>query len=427
MQTLKPDLTSVGYKRNPFPVWGELLQSGPCLKVKLPFIGKVWATTTFEATSQLLRDEDRFVRNPKNAGRKYMLPFQWLLPHRINRLTNNMLGHDHAQHRRLRKLVEHAFLQQSIDEMQPRIEEICDHFLNQSASLAAQHGSVDLIANFSRPFPLAVISELLGLPEEDRPRFLKWGEGFSKIRSIFDFGRLLLGLRGLEKYFEEQFEACRKQPRPGLLSALVQVELEGDKLSYEELMSTAFLLLFAGHETTIHLITCAVYSFLTHPDEMQKLVNNRSLVAPAVEEVLRYFSPIEFTKPRYVAEDTSFFGQDLKRGEYIVGLIGTANHDPAKYVQPELFDISRTPNPHLSFGTGVHICLGLKLARAETQIALERIFTRFPNLQCQTPLENLIWIGRPGVRALHSLPLVLTTDLGEVSDRASRITPWSVG
>ena len=407
MHVYRPDLTSANYKRDPYSTWKSLREAGSCIKVKLPFIGKVWGATTHQAVTELLRNDELFVRDPQNAGRKYILPFQWALPRIVDRLSNNMLGRDQQDHRRLRKLVEHAFAQQSINDMRPQIDTLADQFLDEM-EVQAKAGPVDFIQHFARPFPLAVISELMGLAHEDRPRFMDWGQRLSKLRNVFDFGKLIWGLRGLQNYFEEQFEKCRQQPQPGLLSALVQAELKGDRLNHEELMASAFLLLFAGHETTVHLITASLISFFQYEHQKQSLFKAPQLVGTAVEEVLRYFSPIEFTKPRFVAEDTDFFGQTLQRGDSIMGLIAAANHDPEVFDQPSLFDITRAPNPHLSFGTGVHICLGIKLARAEAQVALEKVFSRFPNLKLAIPLDELSWASRPGVRSVKQLPLIVS-------------------
>jgi cytochrome P450 len=291
--------------------------------------------------------------------------------------------------------------------MRPRITAIAAGLLDQATALAAQqNGQVDLVEHFARPFPLAVICELLGLPESDRPLFSAWARGATSTSSMWRMLPAVAGIRRLHGYFREQFAACRRQPRPGLLSALVQVEQAGDRLSEDELVAMAFLLLFAGHETTVHLISAAIQTLLEHPTARSELLDDWSLVNSTVDEVLRYASPVQMTKVRLASRDLEFCGESIQRGDGFVALLAAANCDPAQFADPERFDIHRHPNPHITFGKGIHICLGLKLARAEAAIALEQLFVRYPHLRRvagTTPRYG----GRLGMRALQTLPVEL--------------------
>lgn len=178
-------------------------------------------------------------------------------------------------------------------------------------------------------------------------------------------------------------------------------------MSEDELLAMTFLLLVAGHETTTHLISDGVIALLDHPDQKSTLTNDWSLADSAIDEVLRYTSPVQMTKPRYVVDDDVIHGKSFKRGDMLIGLIGSANHDPDRFEEPERFDIARTPNRHLSFGSGIHVCLGLKLAKMETAIAYERLWTRYPNLELAVPREQIRWRSRIGLRCLESLPVKL--------------------
>ncbi len=401
------DLLSSEVKRNPLPTFARMRQSGPLVRVKLPLIGPAWLATTYEAVSRMLRDQETYVRDPTNAGKRYMARFQRWMPRRFVALASNMLGRDEPDHRRLRSLVEQAFLRHSVEGMRGRVQTLADEFLDELAIQAARHDDVDLIEHFARPFPLAVICEMLGLPSEDRPRFIRWGRRLTTMSSAFGLLKAFPGIWKLHNYLRRQFQICRKEPRAGLMSALVEAEEEGDKLNEEELLAMTFLLLLAGHETTVHLISSGVFALLESPEEKAKLLADWSKVAAAVEEVLRYMSPAEFTKPRLASKDVELYGQRLARGEYVLGMLAAANHDPDQFEHPERFDIDRDPNPHLSFGTGIHVCLGLKLARVEAQIALQSLFTRYPNLEPSIPCRETQWSRRLGIRALAALPVRL--------------------
>jgi cytochrome P450 len=287
--------------------------------------------------------------------------------------------------------------------MRPRITAICDGLLDRMAGA----GPVDLMEALARPLPLTVICELLGLPEEDRPRFRQSVKAVMSVTSLWGIFRFLPSLFRLVGYFRRHFEQCRKHPRPGLMTALVQAEQDGDRLSEDELLAMAFLLLVAGHETTVHLIGGGTLALLTAPEQKARLRADWSLLPAAVEELLRFVCPVQLTKPRYLSRDLEFHGQSLRRGEILIPMLASANADPARFDRPERLDISRSPNPHVAFGSGGHFCLGAQLARVEAQVVLEKLFTRFPNLSLAVPDSRLKYTGRLGIRALTALPVRL--------------------
>jgi cytochrome P450 PksS len=403
-ETLNIDLASPSFMRNPFPNLTRLREAGPVVLVKLPFIGKTWIATTHEAVNEVLKDDRTFVRNPKNAGKPLIPGMRWWLPRTVRVLAQSMIGHDDPDHRRLRRLVDQAFNRQSVEGLRQRITGICDDLLDRITG----DGSVDLMEGLARPLPLTVICELLGLPEEDRPIFRKWVKALMSINSLWGILWFLPVISRLVGYFKRHFKQCWSHPRPGLMTALVQAEQDGDKLSEDELLAMAFLLLVAGHETTVHLISGGILALLEAPEQKARLQADWSLVPSAVEELLRFACPVQIAKHRYVSREVEFYGRLLRRGDAIIPMLASANADPARFDHPERLDITRAPNPHVAFGTGVHICLGAQLARVETQVVIEKVFTRFPNLSLAVPGSALRYTGRLGMRALTALPVRLT-------------------
>jgi cytochrome P450 len=399
----KLDLASQAFARNPFPTYARLREAGPVLQARLPLLGKTWMATTYQAASEVLKDEETFVMEAKKVGKTLFSGVLRFLPRMLRVFSDNMLRHDNPDHRRLRRLVEQAFSRHSVENLRGRIGVLCDRLL---AGLAGRE-TVDLLEEWARPLPVAVICELLGLPEEDRPMFARWVKAL--FRSVTLFGLLLAlpSMVRLQNYFRRHFEQCRRQPHPGLMTALVQAEQDGDQLSEDELLAMAFLLLFAGFETTVHLLSGGTLALLSAPEQKERLLNDWSLAPPAVEELLRFVSPVQMSEPRYVIGDLEFHGRSLRRGDYIVAFLGAANADPARFPDPEKLDLSRSPNPHVSFGSGTHFCLGAQLARAEAQVGLERLFTHYPRLALARADSELRYSGHMLLRALVALPVRL--------------------
>ena len=402
------EISSQDYKRNPYPVLAEMLEHGPIVQLKYPFIGTFLAVTNYEAVNDLLRDRETFVRDPRSAGLKKGANLPWWLPRSMRLAADSMITRDEPDHRRLRGLVEQAFLRRSVEQLRPRFEAIATEMLDDLESQQRTTGRpVDLVSGLARPFPLAVICELLGLPHSDRPLFVQQAESLANNLSLVSLFRWVTGIRRITSYILEQIQAARKQPREGLISALVAAEQDGQRLSEDETVAMILLLLFAGHITTVHLIGGGVYTLLRHPEQKQALLSNWALVGGAVDEMLRYLSPVQTTKPMLPIRDVEWRGQQLKRGDKILALLAAANVDPQQFAEPERFDIHRHPNPHVAFGAGIHICLGLKLAVAETEIAVEQLFRRYPNLEVAIPDSEVVWSRQPGTRGMESLPVNL--------------------
>ena len=405
MEIHRLDFTAREFKANPFPILARLRNAGPIVRTKIPIVGKVWVVTTYDAVCELLQDHERFVREGRNAGKRWFTDLEWFLSKLFRAPAQNMLAKDEPDHRRLRGLVEQAFLRRSVDDMRGRIEQITDELLDQAVAKAGADRIINFTV-FAEQLPLAVICELLGLPDEDRAKFTRWAGGATSVSSLMGMVRLLPNMFKISGYFRRQFRQCRQTPREGLISLLVEAEQTGDSLSDDELMSMAFLLLFAGHVTTVHLISTGLFHLLDHPEQKVELMADWTKVDSAVEEMLRYSPPVPFTKLRMPREDVQFHGQMLRRGEYVMAMLASANCDPDQFDDPERFNINRHPNPHVSFGTGIHFCLGLKLARLEAQVAFQRLLTRFPDLELAIPRQEVPW-SKGGLRAFKSLPVRL--------------------
>lgn len=394
------DISSSAFKENPYPTFAAMHAAGDVIPIRLPIFGGVWMTTTHAATEAMLKDSDRFVMEGRNAGKGGAAGMPtWWMPKSIKLMTNIMLLKDEPEHRRLRKLVDQAFSRRGIADMRPQIEAIADRLLDAMAG----REEVDLLADYARQLPLEVICELLGLPDQDRAAFSEWSESAVNVNNPTGLLRALGGVSKMSGYVREQIEIVRKAPREGLIGELVRAQEDGDKLDADELVAMVLLLLIAGFETTTHLIADSIVDLEACPDQKAWLLADPATrMERAVEELARHTGSVQATKPRFVARDTDFFGQILKRGEVIMAAIAAANADPAVFAEPDKLDLQRFPNPHLVFATGIHFCLGQQLARVETQCALGRLYARFPNLEI-TPPRTADYFDRPGMRGLHRL------------------------
>ncbi len=401
MQISFKELTSADFKRDPFPLCRQLREVGPLVSSKIPVIGKLHFATTYSAVDQVLRDRQRFALEARNAGVKGLGDFMNWFPKPIRVLAENMLQKDEPDHRRLRSFAELAFLRKNVDSMRDDVARLSDELID----AFDRSGEVDLMSSFSRTLPLSVICELLGLPLEDRPKFSKWASYFSNASFPMGMFKVLPGIWKLNRYLRGRFEVERQSPSGGLISQLVAAEQEGSKLSEDELLAMTFILFLAGHETTTHLITLSVLTLLTRNDLRQRWMTEPENRLRFVDELLRYLTPVQMTKPRYVTEDTQVDGIQLKRGDKLMGLLASANCDPEKFDDPETIDFDRQPNQHVGFGGGIHFCLGAQLARIETEIGITRLLERFPEIRVAQSTNTLKWSAKTGLRSLKRLPL----------------------
>lgn len=398
------DLVSPSFHADPVPVLDVLRGSGRAVvRTSLPIVGQVALCITHDSCTALLKNHDVFVRNPANAGNYTQERVLRFLPRSIGLLALNMLGQDDPDHRRLRGLVDTAFQRRGIEAIRPEIERIADDLLDRFPA----RGGIDLMEHFCRDLPLSVIAMMLGIPRRDLPQFRRWMGGLRDTANIFAVVRAIPGVLKVIRYL-------RKVSRPGggalpegLVAALREAEIDGGRLSEDEMIAMIFLLFGAGQETTTHLLAGGLLEILRRDDQRRRLVADPSSMALCVEECLRHVGPVQITKPRWAARDTQFGGESIRRGECFVACLTAANRDPAKFERPDAFDVTRRPNQHLGFGTGVHFCLGFQLARMEAAIAFERVLRRFPDMRLAVDPAQLVWRRRLGIRALAALPVTV--------------------
>jgi cytochrome P450 len=291
-----------------------------------------------------------------------------------------------------------------IESLRPRIEAIVSELLEH---MAHKSGSIDLIAELAYPLPVAVIAELLGVPAEDRVKFQDWSAVIAaSLDPLVDddlMERVVVAREALHAYLRAIIAERRRAPRADLISGLVAAEERGDVLTEPELVSMCTLLLIAGHETTVNLIGNGTLALLRNPDQLALLRADAGLVPRAIEELLRYDSPVQMTG-RVALEPVTIGGQTIDQGQWIVSLLGAANHDPAQFADPERLDLRRNPNPHVAFGRGIHFCLGAPLARLEGQLAIGALVRRFPKLELAgEPVRR----NQITLRGLASLPVAM--------------------
>lgn len=402
-ETREFDILSPAFHANPFPTLDRMHAAGPVVRVKLPIVGRTWLAVTHDACTMLLKDHQAFARDPANAGSRTQARILKVLPRTIGLLASNMLGYDDPEHRRLRGLVDQAFQRRTIEALRPMITEIVDRLLDKLQGRT----EADLMTDFCRDLPLSVICAMLGLPERDHARFRNWLGGLKDTASIGAVIRALPGVVRVVRYLRRVSRPGGDALPDGLVAALRDAATDGQTLSDDELVSMIFLLFGAGQETTTHLISGGLMAVLTHEDQRWRLASDPGLMAACVEECLRWVSPVQMTKPRFATREMVWQGMQFRRGDMLAAFLAAANVDPARFVHPHAFDITRHPNPHLSFGTGAHFCLGFQLARAETAIALERLLARFPAMRLVEEERAIAWRRRLGIRALVRLPVRL--------------------
>ena len=374
--------------------------------MRFPLLGRIWTTTTEEMANRVLKDSRTFSMRRDDGN---IAGVRWWMPGIVRTLANHMLSMDEPDHRRLRDIVDEAFRRRAILEMEPRILAIADELAD---GLFAQGIPADLVERYARQLPLAVICELLGLPLADRAKFTAWAGGFTRFTGTIGFismiPKIVVSFYAMRRYLERQLEVARESGGEGLIAELVRVEKNGGQISRNEMVSMVFLLLFAGHETTTHLISGSVHELLKNPGLREWLEEDWSRANLAVEEFLRFLSPVQFTKPRYVRRELELGGIRLKKGEQIIAMLVAANLDPQANAHPEKLDLERRPNRHIAFGTGIHFCLGHQLARIEGICALKALFRRWPKLQLAVDESQIKWRRRPGLRAIEHLPVAVT-------------------
>jgi cytochrome P450 len=397
--TFAADFTSQEFFRNPAAEVEKLRAAGPVVEVRFPLVGKVWTTTTQDLANQVLRDSKTFTLRKDDGN---VAGLRWWMPGVVRTIADNVLTTDEPDHARLRGIVDEVFRRRAVLEMQPRIMVVANELAN---TLFADGSPADLVDRYARRLPLFVICDLLGLPLADQPKFAAWAGTFTRFNSALGFLAAIPTLFTMKRDMQERLDAAHKDGGAGVIAELVRIEKEGGAISRDEMVSMLFLLLFAGHETTTHLISGSVRELLLDPERRDWLEQDWTRAEPAVEEFLRFVSAVQFTKPRFVRKDVELGGIRLRKGEKIMPMLVAANFDPQANDHPDKLDLERRPNRHVAFGAGIHFCLGHQLARIEGKCALQALFERWPKLSLATDDSNLRWRTRTGIRALGQLPV----------------------
>lgn len=396
------DFISPEGKRNPLPLATTLRTKAPLCAFDLPDGIRAWMVSRFDDAVMALRDP-RFIKDAATIAQQENHPQEALAHDNVFRLlTRNLLGVDPPDHTRLRSLVAKTFTPRMVELQRTAVERISNTLLD----AVQQRGWMDLVRDFAFPLPITVLSNILGLPEEDQEQFRKWTSVQIAGFGIFEAIRNARAeIEAYLDYIKQLIAQKRKHPADDLVSQLVQIEEAGDRLTEQELVSTVNLLVIAGHETTVNLISGGMLALIQHPDQMEQLRANPSLMSAAVEELLRYISPVTVTTFRWAREDVFWYDKHIRQGDAVFISLMAADLDPEQFQQPEQLNITREENRHLAFGKGIHFCLGAPLARLEAQIAFSILLQRLPNLRLAVSPDELSWQPSLLMRGLQALPV----------------------
>jgi cytochrome P450 len=395
----EPPVLAIGpdYVQDPYPLYARLREQCPVARVGMPDGYETWMVTRYEDVRAVLADP-RLHKDWRELHAIHGQPTDGA----FDPLGSHMLQRDPPDHTRLRRLVNKAFTPRRIETLRPRIAAITADLLD-----AIEGDTTDLMEALAFPLPITVICEMLGMPSRDRDEFREWTE-------------ILIGTPGappeqinnaaqaMFEYNSRLLAAKRAAPGDDLLSALVQARDDEDRLTESELLSMVFLLLVAGHDTTVNLIGTGTLALLTSPGQLAKLRDDPGLIPQAVEELLRFASPVNHATDRFASEDIEIGGTTIRKGDLVLAAISSANHDPDRFPGPDTLNLTRDTSGHVAFGHGIHYCVGAPLARMEAEIAFTALLERFPAIELAAPPETLRF--RPGtlIRGLYSLPVRLS-------------------
>src|SRR5918996_1338757 len=430
------NITDPHFMANAHELYADLRAKGPVSRVRFAgieqeemsdngteeqrgFFGpqETFFVTHYDEVIKTLLDE-RFAVDPRSTmSSEQVEKLESQTPEEFRLFSRSIISLDPPDHTRLRKLVQPSFTGRGMEALRGSIQQIVDDLLDGAERDAAERSEtaperrMDLIEAFAYPFPVTVISDMLGIPREDRETIRGWTENLLSAERI-GRGREMeeevrAGLREFIDYLKELFERKRRAPTEDMISRMVHAEEDGEILDEEEMLATVFLMFLAGHVTTVNLIGNGVVALVRHPEQLEKLKENPELLAKGVvEETLRYWGPVEFVGRRIAKEDVALNGTVISTGEQATVSLAAANRDPERFVNPDVFDIGRTDaNRHVAFGKGIHVCLGAPLARVEGQVAFATLFRRYPELRLAVPDEEVSW-GGSFLRGFACLPIL---------------------
>lgn len=392
------------FAADPYPAFARMRENAPVCPVSSPRFDS-YLITGFDDARAALTDP-RLSKDLYGPGQHYLRIFG---PN-SEALNKNMLNADPPEHTRLRRVVSQAFAPRRIEELRPRVAEIVNNLLDK----IIPHGQSELMDDFAVPLPMIVISELLGIPETDHERVIGWTQvirtsGSSNRSPEEERAAVQTAQLRLHHYLADLVQAKRANPADDMISALIDACDHDGQLSEGELVTTTFLLLFAGHQTTADFLGNATVALLTNPDQLELLRTKPELLPSAIEELLRFDGPLPVASPRIATEDVEYEGVRIPRGSIVGVVINAANRDPAHFANPDRLDLCRERNPHIGFGYGVHYCLGVSLARLEARIGIGALLRRLPELRLGVPVDELRRLPAASpFRGLLELPVRFT-------------------
>ena len=439
-----PDLFTWEFATNPYPTYAWLREHAPVHKTRLPSGVEAWLVTRYVDAKHALADP-RLSKNPAHHDEPAHAKGKTGIPgERKAELMTHLLNIDPPDHTRLRRLVSKAFTPRRVAEFAPRVQELTNDLIDRFAA----DGSADLIHDFAFPLPIYAICDLLGVPREDQDDFRDWA-GMMIRHGGGPRGGVARSVKKMRSYLAELIHRKREAlsdapaphpggnlsdtlaptPHPGgnpsdaptptptedLLSGLIRASDHGEHLTENEAAAMAFILLFAGFETTVNLIGNGTYALLTHPEQRARLekslaAGESDLLETGVEELLRYDGPVELATWRFATRPLTLGGQDIAAGDPVLVVLAAADRDPERFADPDVLDLGRRDNQHLGYGHGIHYCLGAPLARLEGQTALATLLTRLPDLQLAGDPADLRWRGGLIMRGLRTLPVEFTPE-----------------
>ncbi|MFD5145100.1 cytochrome P450 [Streptomyces sp. NPDC058401] len=405
-----PTLFDWEFATDPYPAYAWLREHAPVHRTTLPSGVEAWLVTRYADARQALADQ-RLSKNPAHhAGSAHAKGRTGIPGERKAELMTHLLNIDPPDHTRLRRLVSKAFTPRRVAEFTARVQELTDHLIDQFC----EKGEADLIHEFAFPLPIYAICEMLGVPREDQDDFRDWA-GMMIRHGGGPRGGVARSVKQMRTYLGELIHRKRDDLGDDLISDLIRASDHGDHLTEAEATAMAFILLFAGFETTVNLIGNGVHSLFMNPEQRALLQSSLAagesgLLATGVEELLRYDGPVELATWRFATEAFELGGQDIAAGDPVLVVLAAADRDPERFADPDTLDLSRTDNQHLGYGHGIHYCLGAPLARLEGQTALATLLTRLPDLELAVAPEELRWRGGLIMRGLRTLPVRFTAE-----------------
>ncbi|MGB8942045.1 MAG: cytochrome P450 [Streptomyces sp.] len=415
-----PELFTWEFATDPYPAYAWLRENSPVHRTKLPSGVEAWLVTRYADARQTLADT-RLSKNPVHHSEDAHAKGKTGIPgERSANLMTHLLNIDPPDHTRLRRLVSKAFTPRRVAEFEPRVQELADGLIDRFAGT----GEADLIHEFAFPLPIYAICDLLGVPREDQDDFRDWA-GMMIRHGGGPRGGVARSVKKMRGYLAELIHRKRLAPGDDLISDLIRASDHGEHLTENEAAAMCFVLLFAGFETTINLIGNGVYALLRNPVQRSLLQDSiqrqdHGLLETGIEELLRFDGPVEMATWRYATQSLEIGGQRIAQGDPVLVVLAAADRDPARFDEPSTLDLSRTDNPHLGYGHGIHYCVGAPLARLEGRIALATLLKRLPDIQLAVTPDELRWRGGLIMRGLRTLPIAFTPATSAGCGPASR-------